>query len=464
MCDERGSRARRDVTLPEGSRRRTTRVLLWSILVWGSAACRDPNVDGFLASEELACPSGFSVSRGRCYRMPPPTEPGQDAGGAVRDAGASVPEALAGVSAWDARPDAVSTDSSPRPHDAGVVADPPVLDPEAIEGSPVAVKLAAGANHDCAVMQDGTVRCWGRNDEGQVGQPKTSIRQEYAQTVPGLRDVVGLAAGREHTCAVTRRGAVLCWGVNGNGQFGNQTFVSKWFPDPAAPATDVEGAGPIWIAPSGPRTCVATRAGSLSCWGGNLPGGGDWNTPRPFRGLSQITAMSMGDRHSCAIVPAGDFSCWAEDLGKGLGNSGYQVPLPVQVPSAIANVAVDYYSTCFLSTEGVLACSSILEAPIAAIADGRDVVAGYGHMCVLRTGGTVWCSGAINTFSVLGRETETVGPVVNVSGAKAIAAGRDHNCAIVARGEVRCWGAGYAGPNSSGPFVPPVTIPGTGGL
>jgi alpha-tubulin suppressor-like RCC1 family protein len=87
-------------------------------------------------------------------------------------------------------------------------------------------QLASGGFHTCARIDDGTVRCWGRNGEGQlgVGDMEASLT---ALAVVGLRDVEEIAAGGAHNCARLRSGAVRCWGGNGDGQLGDGTLVPR---------------------------------------------------------------------------------------------------------------------------------------------------------------------------------------------------------------------------------------------
>ena len=465
-------------------RLRSAQRSLGLLLVLAPSGCREVTADGFPASAELACPSGFELSNGRCYRMPPPPGPaGAPGPGSARDGGASAEAGSIPSGSQDARPGALTPDAAPGARDASAGVAPeggstgptpalpptpgppatPPPDPDAMEGSSVAVEVAAGFNHDCALMNDGTVRCWGQNNEGQTGRPKSISRQQSALTVPGLRDVVDIAAGREHTCAVTAKGAVLCWGTNGNGQFGNGTFVSKWYPDPATPALGIDAAGPIWISPSGPRTCAIARNGSLSCWGGSLPAGGDWNRPMPFGGLTQVTAVALGDHHSCALVPPGSVTCWAEE---GADRGGVYGPPVVPVPQStggLAGVSVGFSQTCVFTTAGRLECSPAIELLDAPITDARALSSGYGHACVLRSSSTVWCWGG-SSRNVLGREAEATGPVIDLAGVTALSAGRDHTCVVVARGLVRCWGTNYGSTLPDAPVEPPLAIPGTGDL
>jgi alpha-tubulin suppressor-like RCC1 family protein len=82
--------------------------------------------------------------------------------------------------------------------------------------------LAAGAMHTCALLETGTVQCWGMNLSRQLGDGTATNRATPTEVV-GLRGVTALAAGAMHTCALLETGTVQCWGNNAFGQLGNVT-------------------------------------------------------------------------------------------------------------------------------------------------------------------------------------------------------------------------------------------------
>jgi alpha-tubulin suppressor-like RCC1 family protein len=95
--------------------------------------------------------------------------------------------------------------------------------------SPVTV-MDGGGEHTCALLQDGTVWCWGLGSSGQLGENATTTRISPIQ-VQGLgTGVVGIALGQNHTCAYKDDGSVWCWGANGTGQVGDGTQVNKLVP------------------------------------------------------------------------------------------------------------------------------------------------------------------------------------------------------------------------------------------
>ena len=80
--------------------------------------------------------------------------------------------------------------------------------------------VAAGENHSCAVTQSGGATCWGDNSVGQLGDGTITRRATPAAVMGLTSGVAGIATGSAHTCAVTTSGGVRCFGNNSNGQLG----------------------------------------------------------------------------------------------------------------------------------------------------------------------------------------------------------------------------------------------------
>jgi alpha-tubulin suppressor-like RCC1 family protein len=128
----------------------------------------------------------------------------------------------------------------------------------------------AGVQHTCAFTSDGTARCWGANAEGQLGDGTTTPQLTATDVSAGLTNsVTGLSVGNFHNCVVRTGGGVKCWGRNNEGQLGDGTGVTK------TSAVDVVGlgSGVTGIAAGGYHTCALTIAGAVKCWGHNAYGG-----------------------------------------------------------------------------------------------------------------------------------------------------------------------------------------------
>ena len=147
----------------------------------------------------------------------------------------------------------------------------------------------------------GGVKCWGDNEYGQLGDGTTTDRLTPVEVSGPTSDVMMVAAGKYHTCAVTNVGGVKCWGKNDNGQLGDGTTTQRLTP------VDVSGltSGVTAIAASWFRTCAVTNAGGVKCWGAGYLGDGmtaQRLTPVDVSGLtSGVTAIAAGIFNTCVV-------------------------------------------------------------------------------------------------------------------------------------------------------------------
>jgi alpha-tubulin suppressor-like RCC1 family protein len=94
--------------------------------------------------------------------------------------------------------------------------------PVTVTGISTATAVAAGGNHICTLLSDGTVKCWGHNDKGQLGDGTTT--DAYTPVpVTGIATATAITAGNDHTCALLADNRVMCWGSNMPGKLGNGT-------------------------------------------------------------------------------------------------------------------------------------------------------------------------------------------------------------------------------------------------
>ena len=125
-----------------------------------------------------------------------------------------------------------------------------------------AAGVAAGAYHACAVTAGGALVCWGRNTYGQLGDGTTTSRATPIG-VSGLGGgIAAIAAGSNHSCALTAAGGVVCWGRNTYGQLGDGTTTDRW----TATAAVGIGSSVTAVAPGVFHTCVLTASGDVMCW------------------------------------------------------------------------------------------------------------------------------------------------------------------------------------------------------
>jgi alpha-tubulin suppressor-like RCC1 family protein len=178
-------------------------------------------------------------------------------------------------------------------------------------------------------------------------------------TVSSLSGVTAIAAGTNHTCAVYTSGGttggVKCWGLNGDGQLGDNATTDQTSPVSViitSGGTLLTGASKLAAGFS--HTCVLTTSGGAKCWGASSDGQlGTGNTtwykmPTDVNGLtSGVTAIVAGGYHSCAIS-SGAVKCWGRNSAGELGNnSTSNSSTPVQsISSGAANIALGKYFTC----------------------------------------------------------------------------------------------------------------------
>jgi alpha-tubulin suppressor-like RCC1 family protein len=251
--------------------------------------------------------------------------------------------------------------------------------------------LSSGYSHDCALLEAGTIQCWGANDNGQLGVGTAAESDVPPSTVLGITDAAGVSAGYNETCAVLADGTVRCWGVNSYGQLGDGTTTDSSVPVTVLGLTDAVAA-----CTGDGHSCARLRDGSVQCWGANSfgqLGNGtttDSTVPVVVAGITNATTITCGDSHTCVLLNDGSIQCWGADGGGGggievigaLGNPTVTgdckwdltphipnpypsmtaettcTPTPVQV-SGITNavtVAAGYYTTCAVLTDGSVQC------------------------------------------------------------------------------------------------------------
>ena len=238
------------------------------------------------------------------------------------------------------------------------------VDAVEIKGLPApAVAVAAGEQHDCAVLSAGAVVCWGDNRRGQLGDGTTTSGAAPV-AVEGLAGAAtAIAAGQHHTCALTSAGGARCWGSNEFGQLGDGTTTNRLQP------VAVEGlaGGVVAIAAGTYHTCALTGDGAAWCWGRNGSGRlGDGTTldrraPVPVAGLGEgVVAIAAGDTHACALMGTGGVKCWGSNrsgkLGDGTERSRRTAVAVVGLTSPAVAIAAGWDHTCALMSTGGVKC------------------------------------------------------------------------------------------------------------
>lgn len=293
--------------------------------------------------------------------------------------------------------------------------------PEIKEGITAATSVANGGYHSCAI-EGGSVRCWGYNPEGQLGNNSTN-NSTAPVGVFGVSTAKQIASGYMHSCSILNDGTVKCWGLGRHGQLGNGN-VSSSTPVSVSSITDAKE-----ITAGDYHTCAITGSGSVKCWGlGNLGQLGNGaksssSTPVTASGVTNAVRISAGADHTCALTGSGTVLCWgANDWGQ-LGSAYTSVPLTV--PTAVSGI----------TTAGRLG-------------------AGANHTCVVLTDNTLKCWG-INGNSQQGTTAHFMSSapttLLGMSNILNIVGGGTHSCTITTDlGGVNCFGGNRNGQLGSG--------------
>ncbi|HIE72592.1 MAG TPA: hypothetical protein EYP98_21865, partial [Planctomycetes bacterium] len=168
------------------------------------------------------------------------------------------------------------------------------------------VSLSAGLQHTCAVLENGSTRCWGANNRSQLGDASTSLRSRPVR-VAGLPAMVQVSVGANHSCARSELGELYCWGANDFAQLGDGSRLGRRV---AVRSHEVSAISDLYL--RNDSSCVRTEVGSMLCWGRDRYGeaGGDGKgaysqLPEPVVGLADVQQLAVGLWHSCALVEDG---------------------------------------------------------------------------------------------------------------------------------------------------------------
>ena len=349
-----------------------------------------------------------------------------------------------------------------------------------VGGGRTVVAVAAGYAHTCAIVSDRSLVCWGFNGSGQLGN---GDREE--RTFPVAVDLgdgahpQGITAGFSHTCVLLGDRSVRCWGGNGMGQVGDGSGEDRLTP------VEVDLGWGVWaldVRAGDSHTCALVGSGTLKCWGSNQSGqlgdsghgehldpvGVEWG------GEGDAAGIALGKDYTCGVGSDGILFCWG---GNGYGQLGdgstRSRPTPEWVDlgegrkilsvfggeSHLCAWLSDHSPVCWGSnSRGQLGGDvvGVESGPVAGVGF-LEVVTGNVHSCALGEAGSVRCWGG-NNFGQLGDGTgvDRHAPVAvtlpSGRSAKKIAAGCDHTCGILDDDSLACWGKNIFGQLGDGGF------------
>jgi alpha-tubulin suppressor-like RCC1 family protein len=190
-----------------------------------------------------------------------------------------------------------------------------VRTPSVVRGLGVQVRqIATGSSHACAITNTSGLRCWGLGNYGQIGNGHRYGENPRPTAVRGLtRGVIDVAAGEAFTCALTRAGAVKCWGSNTDGTLGTLRVIGSARQTTPVAVTGLQS-GVVAIDAGTSHACALLRTGGVKCWGTNVYGQigtgsreGRVREPIDILGLpgDGVAAISAGAGQSCALTKAG---------------------------------------------------------------------------------------------------------------------------------------------------------------
>ncbi|WP_240592721.1 putative Ig domain-containing protein [Macromonas bipunctata] len=350
------------------------------------------------------------------------------------------------------------------------------------------VSISVGRYHTCAVTTSGGAKCWGSNGHGQLGNNSTTSSRVPVDVSGLTSGVASIDSGLSLTCAVTTSGGAKCWGLNDYGQLGNNSTTNSWVP------VDVSGltSGVASIDSGYGYTCAVTTSGGAKCWGlngdGQLGNNSTTNSSVPVdvSGLtSGVASIVSGSDHTCAVTTSGGAKCWGSNRYGRLGNNSTDDSWgPVDVSgltSGVASIASGWGHTCAVTTSGGAKCwglnsygrlgnssttDSWVPVDVSGLTSGvASIAGGYEHTCAVTTSGGAKCWGRNYSGQLGNNSTDDSWVPVDVSGltsgVASIAGGWAHTCAVTTSGGAKCWGdnsSGQLGNNSTTNSSVPVDV------
>jgi alpha-tubulin suppressor-like RCC1 family protein len=335
--------------------------------------------------------------------------------------------------------------------------------------------ISAGLGRTCGIRMDGSGYCWGKNDQGQLGDGGTTassrpvgIHPPHGTDTPLRFITIAVGDSGQHTCGISVDKRAFCWGDNAQGQLGDNSITEHHIPT----AVDT-GLALVGIVVGGNHTCGWTPDYRTLCWGDNGFGqlGDGTTTDRriPTAVGSNLAAVrvSAGANHTCADSLNNVLYCWGLNGDGQLGDGGNtNRPLPSKASTAIRvkALSVGAVHTCVLAqagpgvdegsvycagnnSDGQLGDGSTTDRNELTKTDGPlflSVSAGENHTCAIAANTRqVYCWGS-NQFGQLGTgvpagatlPTPVSGPLAFL----AVSAGAGHTCGITIQGQAFCWG------------------------
>lgn len=337
--------------------------------------------------------------------------------------------------------------------------------------------LSSHQDSNCLVTTTGNIKCWGGNDFGQLGDGTVSTFKNTPVTVANISTAKQAAIGYNHACAILQNGSVSCWGDNNNGQLGDGTQTTRL---QATPVTGL-AAKATQLALSYQSTCALLETGNVQCWGSNSQGELGLADNKIVRKITPTTItigsnlkakrLVAGKNHLCAISQNDSVYCWGNNdfgqLGQNNTDTRYQPVLVSALSGTVQQLETGVNHTCAArsndvycwgsNNKGQLGNNSQTDSsvPVAVSLTGTvaDLALGKEHSCAVLTDNRTFCWGSRQA----GQTTQAVSATVvdkipfqikSFTDKRRLSAGDFHTCTIEgidASLTVKCWGDNQLG-------------------
>jgi alpha-tubulin suppressor-like RCC1 family protein len=378
-----------------------------------------------------------------------------------------------------------------------------------------ATAIATGAEHSCALLDNASVKCWGLNDYGQLGIDNTTTMGDGSGEMAALtgidlgtgRTATAIEAGAYHSCALLDNASVKCWGRNNYGQLGidNSTNMGDGSEEMAVlPSVDLgTGRTATAISARSFHSCALLDNASVKCWGRNKYGQlGIGNTTNMGDNSSEMavlpsvdlgtgrtaTAIAAGYSHTCALLDNASVKCWGYNeygqlgidnsttMGDGPGEMAVLPSIDLGTGRTATAIAAGLYHSCALLDNASVKCwgrnnygqlgidnstnmgdgsGEMAVLPSIDLGTGRTataISAASDYSCALLDNASVKCWGlndhgqlGIGNTTTMGDNSSEMAVLTSIDlgtgrTATAIAAGYSHTCALLDNASVKCWG------------------------
>jgi len=353
------------------------------------------------------------------------------------------------------------------------------------------LQIANGKNHSCAISSDNLAYCWGRSNNGQLGNnPTAESHVPVAVDTSGVlngKTIKSISTGYYSTCAIASDDQAYCWGYNTTGQLGDNSTTRRDTPVAVDTSGVLNGKTVKAISVGDSHTCAIASDDQVYCWGSNNNGRlGDNSTTQSLVPVAvdnsgalsgkTVKSISLGFDNTCAIASDDQAYCWGlNDVGQLGDNSTTErlVPTAVDASGVLSGKTIKAISarssfTCAIASDDQAYCwgsgtlgrlgnnsTSDSLVPVAVYTSGvlsgktvKAISVGYDYACAIASDDQSYCWGE-NPGGVFGDNSQTQSNVptpTDTSGVlsgktiKSLVTGKIHTCAIASDNQAYCWG------------------------